>query len=269
MTAAAPSGDERTPTGAFPTRSERVVVRPAPSSRVGQSAGATVVLVVGGVVLLTLAAVGVVALLGSGSRAGVVLGLVLAGMLAAGVAAAVLVVGYPRRDRLEVVVTPHAVVLPAPPALPWINRAFASFATLLIVPSALTLLDRGGQRADLPIFAGVTALVIGLMAAPAAVRAWRGRARYTALTLDPSGLLLVGARGVRTLGWEDVLGVRIEGARLRISGADGSTAMDLGVRDLASDARLVADVVDLYRRRPGLRREIGPAALQRWKRGLG
>ncbi|TGO05262.1 hypothetical protein SERN_1266 [Serinibacter arcticus] len=242
------------------------MVRPArPSGRPHASTRTTVGLAVVVLVLTALMAIGVVALLGEGSPAAVVLGLVLAGMLATGLVAVVLVVGHRRRDRLEVVVGERSLTLPAPPGLPWINRVFATLATLLIVPPLLSLVQR--DPVELPIFARATALIIGLLAVPAAVRAWRGRARYTSLTLTPDGLRVVGGRGSNTLDWEDVLGVRIVGARLRIADVDGSTAIDLGVRDLASDARLVADVVDLYRRRPALRPEIGAGALARWERG--
>lgn len=253
------------PTGFAPS-SERLVLRPArPSERPAESARAVVGLAAIVVVLTASMVVGVVTLLRSGSLPALVLGLILGAVLVTGLVAVVLVVGHPRRDRLEVVAVADGVVLPAPAALPWITRAFATLASLLVVPPVLTFVQRG--PVELPMFARATALVVGLLAIPAAVRAWRGRARHTSLTLTPDGLRVVGGRGQTAVDWEDVRAVRIAGARLRISDVDGTTAIDLGVRDLASDARLVADVVDLYLRRPDLRREIGVAALPRWERG--
>ncbi|WP_284252060.1 PH domain-containing protein [Litorihabitans aurantiacus] len=245
---------------------QRRVVRPArPSARAGQPRSAVVTLVALTVLLALAVLAGAAVLIASSSPATAVLGVVLAGLAVGGAAAAVLVLGHPRAGRLEVVAEPARLTFPAPAALPWVNRGLATLASLLIVPPGIALAQ--GTAGDLPLFGLATPTVVAALALPAAVRAWSGRARYSHLVLDPDGVRFVGARGERAARWDDVRRVQLRGARLHLSGADGSVLIDVGARDLASDARLLADVLDLYRRRPALRGEIGEAALPRLERG--
>ena len=244
------------------------VIRPArATARPDSGGGARAGLFAIGLLLVLGGGAGVAGLLTSEATAVRLVGIGLGLLVAAGIVAAVLVLGHPRRDRFLVRVEPDRLVLPHPPAVPWVARIVSTLAVLLAVPVLIALAS--GQRAELPAFGTFSLLGVAAIAAPAAVRAWRGSGRGTALVLDRTGVRFVSPRGVQQLAWGEVRTVAIEGIRLRVRGTIGSgaAAVDLGVRDLGSDPRLVADLIEFYARQPAARAEIGDGSLDRLRHG--
>lgn len=208
-------------------------------------------------VLVPLLLLGVVAYVDSPSSLVHLQGFIMAAFVVVGVAFVVRVLTYQREGALVVETTPSSLVFAAPAWWQTFMWVGSGLAIAFAVPSVVAMAT--GRLAELPLYGRIGPLVVAVIAVFEAIRTWPMRGPR--VELDADGVQLAGSGKATHVGWDDVH-VTVVRRRVFVGPTVG-----YGLRDLASDGRLLGEVIEFYARHPRDRAELGQRAVPRLESG--